>query len=65
MGDTDYYRWQLESYLQVSREERYYNTDALGGIRYMLMADEVITIHRPDKMSPKKKLMLHKMDMTK
>lgn len=64
MGDTDYYRWQLESYLQGRREERYY-TDALDGIRYILMADEVITIHRPDIMSPKKKLMLHKMDMTK
>jgi len=60
MRDIYYYRRQVEYYREVMEQPHYINAEW-----FLEMADMVITIHRPDKLSPKKKVMAHKMDMTK
>mgnify|MGYP003341390857 FL=1 len=54
MRDIDYYRRQIEHYI-----ETYNNIMAddrmISANRFLEMANMVITIHRPDKLSPKKK----------
>ena len=51
MRDTDYYRRQMDLYNEI-RAERI----IMVGRQFLDMADMVITIHRPDKLSPKKKM---------
>ena len=51
MRDTDYYRRQTEYYREIMEQSHYISAE-----RFLEMADMVITIHRPDKLSPKKKV---------
>ena len=51
MRDTDYYRRQVDYCREIMEQS--------GKIRvegFLEMAHMVITIHRPDKLSPKKKI---------
>ena len=51
MRDTDYYRRQVDYCREIMEQS--------GKIRvevFLEMAGMVITIHRPDKLSPKKKM---------
>jgi len=50
MRDIDYYRRQTEYYREMLEQSHYISVE-----RFLEMADMVITIHRPDKLSPKKK----------
>lgn len=60
MNNIDYYRRQMALYTE---------SITISGRHFLEMMgcepNNIIIIHRPDKMSPKKKLMAHKMDMTK
>ena len=60
MRDIDYYRRQMDLYNEI-RAERL----TISVTQFLEMTGMITTIHSPDKMSPRKKLMAHKMDMTK
>lgn len=64
MRDVDYYRRQMALYTEAMSE-----AVTISGRQLLEMMgsepNNIIIIHRPDKMSPRKKLMAHKMDMTK
>lgn len=51
MRDIDYYRRQTEYYREIMEQSHYISAE-----RFLEMADMVITIPRPDKLSPKKKV---------
>ena len=51
MRDTDYYRRQIDLYNEIMAERI-----TMSGRQFLEMANMVITIHRPDKLSPKKKV---------
>ena len=51
MRDIDYYRRQMDLYNEI-RAERL----PMSVIQFLETANMVITIHRPDKLSPKKKM---------
>jgi hypothetical protein len=58
MNDIDYYRRQMALYTEAMSQ-----AITISGRQFLEM--DVIIIHRPDKLSPKKAVMTHKMDMTK
>lgn len=64
MNDRDYYRRQMTLYTEAMSQ-----AITISGRQFLEMMgcepNNIIIIHRPDKLSPKKKLMAHKMDMTK
>ena len=51
MRDIDYYRRQTEYYREIMEQSGKIRVE-----RFLEMAGMVITIHRPDKLSPKKKV---------
>ena len=51
MRDIDYYRRQVEHYREIMEQSHYISVE-----RFLETANMVITIHRPDKLSPKKKM---------
>ena len=64
MNDIDYYRRQMTLYTEAMSQ-----AVTISGRQFLEMIgyepNNITIIHRPDKMSPKKKVMAHKMDMTK
>ena len=61
MNDIDYYRRQMALYTEAMSQ-----AITISGRRFLEMMvcepNNIIIIHRPDKLSPKKKLMKHTMD---
>ena len=60
MNNYDYYNRQMALYDEIRSTQV-----TRVGRELMLMAQEYIVIHRPDKLSPKKKLKRMAFDMTK
>lgn len=55
MRDTDYYRRQMHLYNEIYNKAKAERI-TMTGRQFLEMANMVITIHRPDKLSPKKKM---------
>lgn len=51
MRDIDYYRRQTEYYREIMEQSHTISVN-----RFLEMAGMVMIIHRPDKLSPKKKM---------
>ena len=63
MNDIDYYRRQMTLYTEAMSQA--ITISVRQFLEMMGCEPNNIIIHRPDKLSPRKKLMTHKMDMTK
>ena len=61
MNNRDYYRRQMALYTEAMSQ-----AITISGRRFLEMMgcepNNIIIIHRPDKLSPKKKVMKHTMD---